>query len=139
MGGKREAADERDKGCFVCGSDNPIGMKLTFTATEGRYSTTFTPGPEYQSYDGVMHGGLVSTVLDEVMGRYVYAQGFRAVTAKLEVRFRQPTPIGQPVTATAWETGRKRQLWEMAAELRLADGTLTAEGKAIIAIVKEVG
>lgn len=130
--------EDKNQGCFVCGPNNPIGLKLTFTETEGAYSTCFVPTADYQGYDGVMHGGLVSTVLDEVMARYLYAKGYNARTAKLEVRFRQPTPIGRRVTATARVEGQKRNLWEMSAEMRLEDGTLTAEAKAVVAIVKDV-
>ncbi|QDR81881.1 PaaI family thioesterase [Sporomusa termitida] len=126
--------DESNQWCFGCGPHNPIGMKLSFRAEENRYLTTFVPGPEHQGYDGIMHGGLISTLLDEVMARYLHAQGLNAVTARLEVRFRQPTPIGQELTISGWITGQRGKMYELAGNITLPDGTVTAEGKAIIAI-----
>ncbi len=126
--------DESNQWCFACGPRNPIGMKLSFREEENLYLTTFVPGPEHQGYDGIMHGGLISTLLDEVMARYLHAQGLNAVTARLEVRFRQPTPIGQELTISGWITGQRGKMYELAGKITLPDGTVTAEGKAIIAI-----
>lgn len=126
---------EQNSWCFVCGKDNPIGLHLTFNEVNDTYVSRFTPGPELQSYDGIMHGGIVSTLLDEIMGRYIYIQGKTAVTAKLEVRFRAPTPIGQPLTICGRIVGQKGSMIEMASTISLADGTITAEGKALIALV----
>jgi len=123
--------------CFACGKDNPIGLKLEFIEDEDGYSTTFTGGPEHQSYDGIMHGGLVSTLLDEVMARYIHIKGFNAVTARLEVRFRNPTPIGQQLTATAKIVSQRGKLYEVKGVITLPNGTVTAEGKATIAVVED--
>jgi len=125
---------DRNQWCFACGSRNPIGLKLTFREEADTYYTTLVPGPEYQGYEGVMHGGLVSTLLDEVMARYLYAKGFNAVTAKLEVRFRQPTPIGQQLTVSGWITGKRGKMYELAGKIILRDGTVTAESKATVVI-----
>lgn len=120
--------------CFACGPCNPIGLKLSFQEENNSYKTSFIPGPEHQGYDGIMHGGLISTLLDEVMARYLYAKGLAAVTAKLEVRYRQPTPIGQKLAISGWITGQRGKMVEMAGKVTLPDGTVTAEGKAIIAL-----
>lgn len=126
--------DESNQWCFACGPHNPIGLKLTFFEEDNTYITTFIPGPEHQGYDGIMHGGLISTLLDEVMARYLYAKGLSAVTAKLEVRFRHPTPIGQELTVSGWITGQRGKMYELAGKITLPDGTVTAEGKATVAI-----
>lgn len=130
--------DERNQWCFACGKLNPIGLKLQFEEKNEKYISHFTPGPEHQSYDGIMHGGLISTLLDEIMARYPYANGLNAVTARLEVRYRQPTPIGQPLTVTGWMVERRGRLIELAGSVALADGTVTAEGKATVMVVEEV-
>lgn len=126
--------DESNQWCFACGPRNPIGLKLDFREEDNTYLTTFIPGPEHQGYDGIMHGGLVSTLLDEVMARYLHAKGLNAVTARLDVRFRQPTPIGQLLTVSGWIIGQRGKMYELAGKITLPDGTITAEGKAIIAI-----
>ncbi|MCP6651998.1 hotdog fold thioesterase, partial [Klebsiella pneumoniae] len=87
------------------------------------YLTNFTAGPEHQGYDGIMHGGLISTLLDEIMARYLYAQCLTAVTAKLEVRFRQPTPIREKLTISGWITSKRGKMVELAAKITLPDGT----------------
>lgn len=123
--------------CFGCGKKNPIGLKLEFIEDEDGYTTKFTARPEHQGYDDIMHGGLVSTILDEVMAGYINMKGFNAVTARLEVRFRQPTPIGQQLTAKARIVSQRGKLYEIKSELSLPDGTVTAEGKATIAVVED--
>ena len=128
------ALDEINQWCFACGKNNPIGLKLNFFEDNNTYKTTFTAGPEHQGYDGIVHGGLVSTLLDEIMARYIYAKGLTAVTAKLEVRFRNPTPIGQELQVSGWITGQKGNMYELAGKIMLSDGTVTAEGKAIVAV-----
>ena len=127
--------EELNQWCFVCGPKNPIGLKLTFHEENDTYITKFTPGREHQGYDGIMHGGLVSTLLDEIMARYIYAKGLNAVTAKLEVRFRAPTPIGQELTVRGRIVGQKGKMYELAGEICLPNGEITAEGKAMVAIV----
>jgi len=124
--------------CFACGTKNPIGLQLTFIEKDESYITTFTARPEHQGYDGIMHGGLVSTILDEVMAGYLYAKGFNAVTAKLEVRFRKPTPIGQQLTVTAKIVGQRGNMYELVSEITLPDGTITAQGKATVAVLEDI-
>jgi acyl-coenzyme A thioesterase PaaI-like protein len=95
LSGKLKLAD--DDWCFVCGGSNPIGLKLQF-ATEGdEYVTYFTPSKHHQGYEGIVHGGIVSTVLDEVMARYVYVLGRNAVTAGMTVRLKKPAKVGATI------------------------------------------
>ena len=129
--------EELNQWCFACGKDNPIGLKLKFIENDDSYTTTFTGGLEHQSYDGIMHGGLVSTLLDEVMARYINIKGFNAVTARLEVRYRHPTPIHQPLNVTANIVSQRGKLYELKSVITLPDGTVTAEGKATIAVVED--
>ncbi len=80
--------------CFVCGRDNPIGLRLTFETDGQCVVTEFTPRPEHQGYPGVLHGGIASALLDEVLGRTAIAYGRFMMTAQMEVRYRVPIPIG---------------------------------------------
>ena len=130
--------DPINQWCFGCGKENPIGLQLKFTELGESYSTTFTAGPEHQGYDGIMHGGLVSTILDEVMAGSLYAKGWNAVTAKLEVRFRKPTPIGQQLTIIGKIVGKRGNMYELVSEITLPDGTITAQGKATVAVLEDI-
>ncbi|MFA4994194.1 MAG: PaaI family thioesterase [Bdellovibrionales bacterium] len=118
--------------CFACGKLNPIGLKLKFVEENGVYISRFTPRPEHQSYDGTIHGGIISTLLDEIMGHYLYVKGRNVVTAKLETRFRKPTPLGQELTIRGWVVKERGKVIEMEATVALPDGTITAEGRAML-------
>ena len=115
---------ERDTMCFGCGRDNPMGLHLHFRTDENGCYTSFVPQPVHQSYDGRMHGGLISTLLDETMGNYPYMYEHKvAYTARLEVRFRQPVRIGVITKVKR----RKGQLLEMTGQVVREDGTVAAE------------
>ena len=87
---------EDDGMCFCCGVRNPIGLKLQFEILPGdRLQTEWTPRPEHQGFTDIVHGGLVATVLDEVMIRLLYALGIRAVTAELTTRLVKPLQAGR--------------------------------------------
>lgn len=129
--------DERDTWCFACGPDNPIGLKMKFSEEGDKYVARFTAGPELQGYDGIVHGGIVSTLLDEIMARYPYAKGENTVTARLEIRYRQPTPVGKELTVTGWIVSKRGRIYETAGTVALADGTVTAEGKATVMVMRK--
>jgi acyl-coenzyme A thioesterase PaaI-like protein len=128
------AREDRNDWCFACGKENPIGLKMEFFERDGRYVSVFVPGPEHQSYEGTLHGGIASTLLDEVMGRYHCMRGLKAVTARLELRFRHPTPVGQALTVSGWVVKERGKLIEMAGNIALADGTITAEAKSVLVV-----
>lgn len=91
-----------DRYCFACGPDNPIGMKLKVNRSEkGRASFVWTPCREYQGWSGVLHGGIITTLLDEAMA---YATGSitkGAATAGIEVSFRKPINTEEEISVSA--------------------------------------
>ena len=125
---------KRDDWCFACGLKNPFGLKMEFYWEGEDYLCRFTPRKEHQGYDEIMHGGLVSTLLDEVMGRSLYIQKIEAVTARLEVRYRQPTPIGQELVIRGQMIEKRGKIWRLAANIMLPDGTVTAEAIATMMV-----
>ena len=120
--------------CFACGTQNPLSLKLTFEEQDGAYITHFTGQPQHQGYDGIMHGGIVSTLLDEIMARYLYAKGMNAVTARLEVRYLKPTPIGVPLLIKGRIVRHRGRVYETEGTVELPDGTVTALGAAKVFI-----
>ena len=81
-----------------------------------------------QSYNDRMHGGLIMTLMDEVMGNYLFLKdGIPAYTGKMESRFRQPILIGETVLITCEEVRRKGHLIVMSAKITKEDGTIAAE------------
>lgn len=124
--------------CFVCGLQNPCGLKLSFyeDAEEGQVRTEFTVPEEYQGYPGVVHGGIVSAILDEVSGRALMIErGDEAffATLRLTVRYRSPTPTGTALTAVGWVEQMSETGARVVGEIRLPDGTVTAEAESLVA------
>ena len=118
--------------CFVCGLSNPIGLKLAFYSDgEGRCIAHFQPRQEHQGYPGHLHGGIISTLLDECMGR-VLLRGGRdvfALTGRLEIKFGKPVPLDQELTVVGELVKSRTRAYEAKGELRLADGTVLVRGK----------
>jgi len=121
--------------CFACGPENPHGLHLDDFHHDGDdYVVTFVPQRHHQGWQGITHGGIVATLLDEVMTRMLYAQGREAVTAELRVRYHRSLPTGQPVEARAREIETRGRLIRTRSDLSDRQGTLiaSAEGKFLL-------
>ncbi|MCH4167559.1 MAG: PaaI family thioesterase [Megasphaera sp.] len=117
--------------CFACGEDNPIGLKLKMTITGDKCVAYFTPQKQHESYGDRMHGGLVSTLLDEVMGDYVFRTvGKPAYTADINIRFRSAVPIGDTLKIEGWVTKHRGRLYVTEGRITKSDGTVAAEATA---------
>ncbi|MBI1801517.1 MAG: PaaI family thioesterase [Chloroflexi bacterium] len=116
--------------CFLCGMENPIGLKLSFyEQADGSLLARFTPKPEHQGYPGILHGGIVTALLDETIGRASMTGGREQwmMTAKLEMRFLKRVPIGQPLVVSGRVERLTRRGMSGRGEIRLADGSVAAE------------
>jgi acyl-coenzyme A thioesterase PaaI-like protein len=119
------------KSCFVCGRLNPLGLRLEFETDGQRVQTTFQFRPEHVGYSATIHGGLIATLLDEVM---CWVCGVRlqrfGYSVELQVRFRRPARPGEPLTVTGELLANRRgRLFETRAELRDASGAVLATGQ----------
>jgi acyl-coenzyme A thioesterase PaaI-like protein len=137
--GGRPIEAREDHHCFGCGRLNPQGLRLSFSAdANGSVFTNWTPEPVHQGYGGIVHGGIITTVLDEVMGWTLSNVGIWAVTARLNVSFRRPVHIAETVRARAWIVADHDRKVDLAGELqRLSDGTVLAEGTGVFVRVPE--
>lgn len=116
------------KMCFACGLENPVGLKMAFYQDEeGRVVAKFTTRDEHQGYPGVVHGGIVTALLDEVLGRVAIAAERWMVTGRLNIRFRRPVPVGETLTIVGEAVSWKKRTLEARGEIRLADGQVGAE------------
>jgi len=118
-----------DSMCFACGERNPDGLHLTFDYADGVITTRHAFDKKFQGYSGVVHGGLVSTVLDETMVTLLNRMGLLAMTAELTVRYVRPVPVGQPLMVTARLVRSRRRVHELAAEAVLPDGEVAARAE----------
>jgi uncharacterized protein (TIGR00369 family) len=117
--------------CFLCGVDNPIGLKLVFMDDEdGRVLAHLVTREEHQGYPGVLHGGIVCALLDETIGRTLVRQDIWAMTVELNVRFRRPVPLGERITVVGELVNLRSRTMEGRGEIRLADGTVAATAEA---------
>lgn len=118
--------------CFGCGHANPGGLKLSFAVDrEARTLRTACRLPDvYQSWEGILHGGLVATLLDEAMGKLAQELGRPALTAHLEVRFRSPARVGDTIEVEAAIEDLGRRLISARARARSGAGVLLAEATA---------
>jgi acyl-coenzyme A thioesterase PaaI-like protein len=117
--------------CFVCGPQNPHGLQIAFRLESNACIGRFTPGEHHMGFDRVTHGGIVFSVLDDAMGNWLFLQGARGVTAKCEIRYRQPLLIGTAVQAVCRLKQRRGRLVVLEATLtRIDDDSLVAEAEA---------
>lgn len=123
--------------CFACGRDNPFGLKLRLERDGDEVRAEFTPEEHHQGWPGVVHGGILNTVLDEVMAWAAIHQGLFCVTARMEVRIKSTPLVGQRYIASARITANRKRLVEAESEIKLKDGTTVAEGKATMYVVEE--
>jgi uncharacterized protein (TIGR00369 family) len=126
-----------DHGCFGCGRQNDVGLKLEFYRTEDGVSATFIPRTEHEGYTRMTHGGIVSTVLDEAMSWAVIDSGRLAVTARMSVDFRRPAPSGEPLTISARVTRDRGRAVETEGEIRSSDGQTLASSSGLFVRVSE--
>ncbi len=122
--------------CYVCGQDNPVGLKVQFHQQGDQVVTHFTPGPEHQGYPDRMHGGIASALLDETIGRAGFIHGYWTFTAKFEVKYRKPIPLGQKITVTGEVTRDRGRMVEARGRILLADGTVAVEGSGLYVKLK---
>jgi uncharacterized protein (TIGR00369 family) len=116
--------------CFVCGKNNPNGLRLSFEIDKERQTlrSTFVASSTFQGWDGIVHGGIVSTLLDEAMAKLIYELGYEAVTASLEIRFKKPAPILEPLSIYGEITEVSKRLIRAKAHVANKDGTILATG-----------
>jgi len=117
--------------CFVCGESNPAGVRVRFYEQEdGSVVARFTGADHHQGYPGRMHGGVISAVMDETMGRAImipHGETIWGVTVELNVRFRKPVPLEVELTVVGRIISENRRLFEGSGELYLPDGTVAVE------------
>jgi len=115
---------EKDANCFVCGDENLLGLKIKFfpNGTNGSIAN-YTVRQEHIGWPGILHGGVLFTLMDEAVGWCLYFNNLRGVTAKAETRFRLPAFVGDELIVTGLIIERTRKLARMRAEVRKANNT----------------
>ena len=126
------AKQPNSKMCLVCGLKNPFGLHTSFMELDNKeLLAIFKPRGEHQSYPGRLHGGIISTILDETIGRAIMIKSegdIWGVTVDLQIRFKKPVPLHEELRVLGRITKNSSRFFEGTGELLLQDGTVAAEG-----------
>ena len=123
--------------CYGCGDANPIGLRLNHRLERRRLVTEFLPLEEHQGWPGMVHGGILATLLYEVMENLPFLEGTTTMMKSMDISFRRPATTGDSVVAESWfveESGRKLNV---SATLTSDKGELIAEGSAVLVALSE--
>ncbi len=116
-----------DGRCFACGPHNADGLHLRFEDGDGDgVRARITLPPRFQGWRETAHGGIVMMLLDEAMAHACLRAGERGVTASMQVRFREPVPLGAPLVVSGNVKWKRRGVIALEATVAHADGTLLA-------------
>lgn len=131
---------EDNRHCFLCGEENESGLNLDWWLDEDEEHllTEFVPGDQYQGWKGVVHGGIVTAVLDEIMVNYSIVKGIGVVSARLEVRFRNPARIGEPLRFSGTAEPIRGRLYEGESTCRQNDQTVAEATARLMEVDAEV-
>lgn len=118
--------------CFVCGTSNPHGIGVLWYADEdGTILSEFTLSIAQQGPPGHAHGGSSAAILDEAMGAAVWRAGHNVAVVNLEIDYRQPVPLGKPLTLQARLSEKNERKIIATGEILLEDGTVAVSGRGI--------
>lgn len=122
--------------CFVCGRSNPKGLYMSFFDNGiDEVISHYTVEEAFQSYPGVVHGGIITSMLDEVVARVSFIGDPHKfmMSVRLEVKFRKPVPVGEPLVIKGRIVKLKGRLGQAVGEILLSDGTVAAESSMTLA------
>ena len=124
--------------CFVCGRNNSRGLQMTFYDDgENEVISEYAVSEYYQSYPGIVHGGIVAAMLDEVVGRVAMIGDHHhfMMSVRLDVKYRHPVPTETPLKIVGRVVRLRGRLGKAVGEVRLPDGTVAAEAALTLADV----
>jgi uncharacterized protein (TIGR00369 family) len=117
----RAYVDSPENPCFVCGQHNPAGLHVHITVNDGVATARWTPSRNHMGWQGVVHGGVLASLLDEAMAYTLFARGIMAVTARMEVRYRSSAQAGEEIVVTARSVSDNRRITDIEAEITAPD------------------
>ena len=127
--------------CFVCGLENDHGLHLRFYETaEGEVTVQTTVPAHFQGYPGIVHGGIVASLVDEALGRVHMGSADDPrfmFTAKINVNYRKPVPTQKPIQIVAHAVKSKRRTATSVCAIYGPDGDLLVEADAVLINIPE--
>lgn len=129
VAGRPKVALQDDRRCFACGPDNPHGLQLSFRYADASARCVVSLPERFTGWSTLVHGGIVVTLLDEAMAHAAIAAGIRAVTARMEVRFRKAAPPGSPLVVEGKVEKRRGRVLDLVATVGGEGGPIYAEAR----------
>ena len=119
--------------CFACGQNNPDGLRLRFTYDEANnsYVSRFRLGKKYTGPPGHAHGGIIATILDEVMGKVNKIRHIVALTREIKVEYLKPVPLNQSLRAEGREVRVEGRRHINRGEIMNANGEVLARSEGL--------
>jgi uncharacterized protein (TIGR00369 family) len=120
-----------DSACFVCGRENPIGIKADISVDKESNTSycSLVLADQFQGWQGVVHGGILATLLDEACAYACLTATEQCVTAEIKVRYRKPVPVGQKIELFGQLVDNSKKIWIAKSQIK-ADGAVYAEAEA---------
>ena len=126
----------KDRRCFVCGDENPDGLKIKIVYDGvDRVKTEFVAEDRYRGWSDYLHGGVLTLIFDEMLGWLSRYLGHDAMTARLEVRYRKPVPLGSRLTFNGVLEREIKGLLDIKLNASLDDGSVAAEATGRMMII----
>ena len=121
--------------CFVCGKKNPDGLKINFKVSDNKIQAEFIPHSSLQGYANIVHGGIISTLLDEAMGKLAFELGINCLTAEINVRFKNPAYVGRKYVLTGEIVRKTHRIVFAKSKIQSESDLLIAEATGKLMIV----
>ena len=130
-----------DRYCFVCGEKNQIGLKLKFdfNMVDGIVVSKVNFSREFQGWQGIVHGGFIATVLDEIMVKCVEFTNQCCVTAEIKVKYKKPAKILQDYYLSAQINQKKKKIIFANSKMTDQDGRIMAEAEGKLFLIANKG
>jgi uncharacterized protein (TIGR00369 family) len=123
--------------CFACGTLNTHGLQLALHAANDACWTELVLDRRFEGWQGIAHGGIVATILDEVMAWALVEHDLWGLTARMQVEFKKPVPIGAPIRGEGRVLTARRRIVEAEGALRDAAGSILATATATYVAASE--
>lgn len=127
--------------CYVCGKENPAGLGVNFKINKEQraISAKFTPTDDHQGYEGIVHGGILSALLDEAMGKLTVSLGIPAVTAEMTVTFKTPAAPGEELFVSGRLTQETNKLIQARAKIERGQVVIAEATGKLLRVSSESG